>query len=318
MSQSLLLPERNALETGFSIGICAADHATNLDKLLEFIERESFPDSSVLSKVILIASGCDSNSLTFARQLASRDNRLLLIEEPARRGKSAAINQIIDNLDGQFLVLVNSDALPERGAISKLLRVIMQDSQIGMVSASPIVGDNAGITGGVLQLMWAVHNECLLQLNAGDRNNHCCDELIVARSDVLRKLPPNTVNDGAFLAGYAYLAGYSIRFCETAKVNIDVPHSLVDLIRQRRRIVYGHFQIMKSVGQLPRTVESMLLDNSLLSFTILIKTLARSPRLLLALPVAIIGEVVSFILAMYDDLTSTRKHAMWQRYGSRS
>jgi cellulose synthase/poly-beta-1,6-N-acetylglucosamine synthase-like glycosyltransferase len=318
MSQSLVLTESRALETGFSVGICAADRAANLDRLLEVVESEAFPSGLVLRKVVLVASGCDRKALAFARQLVDRDSRFLLIEEPVRRGKWAAINQIIDNLDGQLLVLVNSDALPERGAISKLLRVIMEDSNVGMVSASPIVGKRAGITGGVLQLMWGVHNECLLQLNAGNRNNHGCDELVVVRSEVLHKLPADTVNDGAFLAGNAYLAGYSIRFCETAKVRIDVPSSFVDLMRQRRRVVYGHFQIMRSVGQSPRTLESMLVGSPILSFTILIKTLARSPRLVMALPVAVIGEAASVILAMYDNLTLTKRHVMWQRYGSMS
>ncbi len=318
MSQSLLPPEIRALETGFSIGICAADRATNLTRLLEVIESESFPSALVLRKVVLVASGCDPKALAFARQLAYRDSRLLLIEEPRRRGKWAAINQIIDNLDGEFLVLVNSDALPERGAISNLLHVIVQDNNVGMVSASPVVGERAGITGGVLQLMWGVHNECLLELNEGDQNNHGCDELIVVRSDVLRKLPPHTVNDGAYLAGNARLAGYSIRFCESAKVRIDVPRSFVDLMRQRRRIVYGHFQIWKFVGESPRTLESMLLGSPLLSFSILIKTLAKSPRLVFAMPVALIGEAMSVILAIYDNLTSSKKHATWVRFGSRS
>ncbi len=318
MTQSVILSESRALEAGFSIGICAADRAANLNRLLEVVKSESFPNGLILRKIVLVASGCELKALAFARQLAYQDSRLLLIEEPARRGKWAAINQIIDNLDGQFLVLVNSDALPEHGAISNLLHVIIRDDNVGMVSASPIVGERVGITGGVLQLMWGVHNECLLELNEGDQNNHGCDELIVVRSDVLRKLPPNTVNDGAYLAGNAHLAGYSIRFCESAKVKIDVPHSFVDLMRQRRRIIYGHFQIWKSVGESPRTLESMLLGNPLLSFSILIKTLAKSPRLVFAMPVALIGEAVSVILAIYDNLTSSKKHAMWDRFGSRS
>jgi cellulose synthase/poly-beta-1,6-N-acetylglucosamine synthase-like glycosyltransferase len=126
------------------------------------------------------------------------------------------------------------------------------------------------------------------------------------------------VNDGAFLAGKAYLAGYSIKFCEAARVKIDVPHSLIDVIRQRRRIVYGHLQIWKSVGQSPKTLESMLVSSPLLSLSVLVETLAKSPRMILAFPIALTEEVVSSILAMYDSLTSTTKHVMWKRFGDRS
>lgn len=313
-----MIPKAIALESGFSIGICAADSAANLDRLLWVIERETYPNGLTLRKVVLVASGCDAEALVHARELARRDIRFVLIEEPARRGKSAAINMIMENFEGELLVLLNSDADPEPGAISTLLLEIGRDNNVGMVSASPIVGNRGGITGSVLQLIWRVHNECLLRLNEGERNNHCCDELIVVRSKALRKLPADTVNDGAYLAGNAYQAGYSIKFSEAARVEIDVPHSFIDLMRQRRRIVYGHFQIWKSVGESPRTLESMLIESPLLSCSILIKTLAKSPRLVLALPFALVGEAVSVFLAMYDNLTASKKHTLWERFGSRS
>ncbi len=318
MIQSVVVPKSTDLETGFSIGICAADSATNLDRLLGLVESESYPAGLALRRVVLVASGCDPKAVVFARELADRDERFVLIEESTRKGKSAAINQIIESFEGEFLVLVNSDALPEPGAISKLLREMAQDKDVGMVSASPIIADRGGITGDVLQLIWGVHNECLLRLNAGKRNNHCCDELTVVRSDALRKLPADTVNDGAYLAGNAYQAGYSIKFCEGARVKIDVPRSFVELVRQRRRIVFGHFQIWKSVGESPRTMESMLVGKPLLSLGILVRTLARSPRLVVALPLALAGEAVSIILAMCDNLASTKRHTLWDRFGSRS
>jgi len=317
MSQSLVLPENSRLDFGFSVGICAADSAANLGRLLELIESETYPPCFTLEKIVAVASGCDPDAMIHVRELAYRDGRFLLIEEPTRRGKSAAINQIIENFDGHFLVLVNSDALPEPGAIYSLLQEIVEDENTGMVSASPIVAREAGITSRVVQLMWDTHNECLIRLSDNERNR-CCDELIVIRSEALRKLPPDTVNDGAYLAGNAYQAGYSVKFCEFARVKIDAPRSFVDLIRQRRRIVYGHVQIWKSVGESPRTLESMLVGDPLLSLSILIHTLAKSPRLVLALPVAMIGEAVSIILAICDNLTSTKKHITWDRFGSRS
>lgn len=318
MSQTVVLPETSEVELGFSIGICAADSATNLRRLLGLIMSETYPPGFTLRKVVLVASGCEPASIVEARELADHDQRVVLIEEPTRRGKSKAINQIIENSDENFLVLVNSDALPEPGAISKLLRVMVEDNNIGLVSASPVVVATTGMTNSVLQLMWATHNECLLRLSDSDRNNHCCDELIVIRSNALCKLPPDTVNDGAYLAGNAYKAGYSVKFSEDARVRIDVPLGFADLMRQRRRIVYGHVQIWKSVGESPRTLESMLLSNPLLSISILIRTLAKAPRLALALPLAVVGEAVSIVLAMYDNLNSTKKHTTWDRFGSRS
>jgi cellulose synthase/poly-beta-1,6-N-acetylglucosamine synthase-like glycosyltransferase len=311
-------PETKLLEAQFSIGVCAADHATNLKELLSIIESEPYPAGLVLRDVVIVGSGLDPQALSFVREFAGSHNGFILIEEPTRRGKAEAINRIIDSFRGQFLVLVNSDAHPESGAISRLLTTISRDGHVGIVSASPIVGERAGITGAVLQLIWWVHNECLLTLNEEDKNNHCCDELIVVRSEALRKLPTDTVNDGAFLAGAAYRAGYSIKFCETARVKIDVPLNFCDLLRQRRRIVYGHFQILRSVGKSPKTIESMLVDKPQLSLSILIRALAKSPRVTLSLPVAVIGEVISVALAIIDTQVSKQRHVPWERFGKRA
>jgi cellulose synthase/poly-beta-1,6-N-acetylglucosamine synthase-like glycosyltransferase len=318
LTQRLVHPESKLLTNEFSIGICAADHATNLRKLLDVIEHETYPEALLLRKVIVVASGCEPATLNFLTEMANRSKSFTLIQESERRGKSEAINQIIDLFDGEFLVLVNSDAMPEPGAISKLLDVILRNKNVGVVSASPMLGRGLGMTAAVLRLIWGVHNECLLTLNGKDQNNHCCDELVVVRSSALQRLPSGTVNDGAFLAGTAYQLGYAIRFCPEARVKIDVPVRFVELMQQRRRILYGHIQILRTVGQSPRTVESLLTDNPRLGLSILIKTLARSPALILALPIAIIGEATSIALAILDSLTSPTKHAKWNRVGSRA
>jgi cellulose synthase/poly-beta-1,6-N-acetylglucosamine synthase-like glycosyltransferase len=316
LSQCVILETGSVLDTGFTIGICAADSATNLGRLLSLIESESYP--ATLRKIVLVASGCEPNAIADAREFANNDNRVVLIEEPRRTGKAAAINKILERVEGEFVVFVNSDALPQRGAISRLLREISDDDGVGMISASPIVEGRSGVVGAVSELMWNAHNECLSRLDEADRNNHCCDELIAVRSEALGKLPAGTVNDGAYLAGTAYRAGYFVRFCQEARVRIDVPNSFVDLMRQRRRIVYGHLQIRKSIGNSPRTLESMFFKNPFLSLSILVKTLSMSRKLILALPVALVGEAVSTALAMCDNLASTKRYTLWDRFGSRA
>jgi len=316
LAQMLLSPAAPRLANEFSIGICAADHAAKLEELVDIIHQEPYPEGFLLKSIIIVGSGLDPEASAALRTLAERNPNLIIIEEPIRRGKAEAINRIFAEYAADFLVLVNSDAQPERGAISRLLSTIADDSSVGMVSASPVLEAAPGITGGVLRLMWSVHNECLLALNDEGKNNHCCDELVVLRSEVIRELPQDTVNDGAFLAGSAYRDGYSIQFCEEARVRIDVPNLISDLLKQRRRILYGHAQIVRSVGQTPRTLESMIFTSPKVGFSILVRTLAKSPRLILALPFAIVSELVSAMGAAFDRISSTN-HVPWDRVAFR-
>jgi cellulose synthase/poly-beta-1,6-N-acetylglucosamine synthase-like glycosyltransferase len=317
LSQRLVAPELLRNETEFSVGICAADHAKGIDELLSLIEHETYPAGIHLAEIMIVASGLDQTNLARVRRSASRYGNVTLIEEPTRHGKAEAINRIIDCFAGRFLILVNSDARPYPGAISELLRVIVSGRSVGLVSASPSIGQSKGVTGALLRLMWAVHNECLATLNEAQMNNHCCDELMVVRTEALRRLPNETVNDGAFLAGCAYQAGYVVEFSRKARVWIDVPDRISDLLMQRRRIVYGHMQILRSLGESPRTIESMLFNNPRLGLSILIKTLAKSPKLTLVLPVAVVCEVRSSVLAAIDGLAQ-KKHVPWVRIGRKT
>jgi len=138
---------------------------------------------------------------------------------------------------------------------------------------------------------------------------------MVARQEAVCKLPPGLINDGTYLAGSAYNRGYSIKFCSEAAVQIGVPRTFVDLIRQRQRIVFGHIQVWKLVGRPPRTLETLLLASPLMSLNVLVKTLARFPRLILSLPVAILVEAISVPAAIFDSLVSSRRHGVWKRYG---
>jgi len=318
LSQILLPARPQILKNDFSIGICAADHATGLRELVATIRDEAYPEGLSLNSIIIVASALDDEAHALLNTLRSQPNNLVVIEEPTRRGKAEAINRIIDLTTGRFLVLVNSDAQPERGAVSKLLSTIAAGEGIGMVSASPTLGPSEGVVGAVLELMWQAHNECLLTLNKKGMINHCCDELVAVRLDAIDKLPPDTVNDGAFLAGAAYRNGYSICYCESAHIRIDLPHRLTDVLMQRRRILFGHLQIKNRVGETPRTVESMLVTNPVLSLSILVRTLVKSPKSILALPVAVVAEGISVAMAIVDNTTSRTKHVPWARFGSKS
>ncbi len=298
----------------FSIGICATGRAENLKGLLDVIGGEHLPEQFALDKIVIVASECTTKALEIAKDSACKDRRIELLEEPERKGKAEAINKIIENAKGEFLVFVNSDALPAYGSIRMLLETIQKDANIGMVSGCPIFDSRNGATSNVLRLMWSVHNQCSLVLNHKQMSNHCSDEMMIVRRKALERLPHGIVNDGAYIAGTAALRGFSIKFCERALVYIDVPPRFVDIIGQRRRIIFGHIQVKKLTGKAPRTFESLLLFAPILSLSIAVRILGKFPKLVKVLPVAVVGEAISFLLAVSDSIRSTNRHGVWKRY----
>jgi glycosyltransferase involved in cell wall biosynthesis len=301
--------------SAFTIGICATGVSSRIAELLDTIETERFPDGFHLDRIIIVASACTERTLMYLRRIRRTDPRILLIEEKERRGKADAVNRIVREAAGEFLVFVNADAVPERGAISRLLRAIKRDPTTGIISGNPVIDAGDGVASRVLELMWETHNSCSADLDEIRRANHGTDELMVVRSEALANLPPGIINDGAYIAGLAHSRGYLVRSLTSASVSVDVPKRPIEIIRQRRRILYGHLQIWRLVGEAPRTAESLILLSPGLGFGVLVRTITRRPRLLLALPFAVVSELISLVGALADNLSSGQKHTVWKRYG---
>ncbi len=263
-----------------------------------------------------MASGCDGPTLRRLRSRAKGGGKLLLLEEPARRGKAEAINKIARSCASDLLVLTNSDAEPAPGSIAALLAEMDDGGRVGIVSATPYFDGDGGMESGLLKVMWSAHNASSLLHSALGTANHSTDELMVIRRGALSELPEGTVNDGAYMGGRAVQKGYLVRTSATARVRIAVPGRLHQVVGQRRRVLFGHIQAWKALGARPRTVESLLTASPATALRIMVWTLAASPELIPVLPVALVTEGAALLLALRDTLVSTPSHAVWKRYAA--
>ena len=312
-----LVPEGGQSAEGgdytFTVGICATGRPTTLMPLLEVVLASGMPRFA-LKKVVLVASECSDATLRAARRQAALDPRIRLIEHERRTGKADALNEIFKETEGDFLVYVNADALISTKSIPALLKSIEGDAGAGFVSGRPTFERPRGLISDVLDVMWSSQNLLSSHPDQKRWRNHGTDELMAIRSGLLPELPRKVVNDGAYIAGRISEMGFRVGFQPEAVVRIDVPKRMVDLITQRRRILYGHIQVKRLVGKAPRTVETMMFFSPAQSAAIVIKMLAKRPRRVTVLPIAATGELIALLGALWDTLVSKTGHAVWKRY----
>jgi poly-beta-1,6-N-acetyl-D-glucosamine synthase len=281
--------------------------------LLEMVLSHEVP-GFLMRKVVLVASDCSENTLRVARETAARDRRLRLLEHEKRTGKADALNEIFRETEGDFLVYVNADAMIDETSIPTILTSIERDKWIGFVSGRPVFMRPGGLIADVLDTMWSSFDLLSSDPYQSEQRNHGTDELMVIRSELLPELPAGVVNDGAYIAGRIREMGLRILFQPEAIVHIDVPRRMIDLIRQRRRILFGHIQVKRLVGKAPRTVETMMFFSPAESSRIVMRMLARRPKRILVLPVAAMGELLALSGALWDTFVSNAGHAVWKRY----
>lgn len=284
-----------------SVGICAYNEERRIGAALDSLGAQVLPDDFVVEEILVVASGCTDGTELAVQSRADRDSRIRLLREPERRGKTAAINTILEEYQGDVLVLLNADARPFPGSLAKLLEPFRSDR--AMIACGAPVPDLRAVDlrGLLADLTWGLHNRTLETLSSLGMDNHCCDELMAFRRGFVTSLPPGTVNDGAYLAALAATRNLGVLFCPDAAVGIEIPRDIAGLLRQRRRNIFSHRQIESLLDRRSRTFRELSRDRPDLALRILAGELGWSLKrftafLILALPF----EAVANVLVAYD------------------
>src|SRR5439155_1400849 len=125
--------------------------------------------------------------------------------------------------------------------------------------------------------------------------NHCFDELMAFRRGFIDTIPAGVVNDGAYFGVLAARRGMTVQFVPGAKVLVAIPGNLLGLIRQRRRILRGHRQVLDLLGAPVFTLEGLAKRQPALVAKILIAEFASRPGPTLAFLPPVPGLSFAFL-----------------------
>jgi cellulose synthase/poly-beta-1,6-N-acetylglucosamine synthase-like glycosyltransferase len=228
------------------VGIAAHDEEQNIGKLVEFL-AEAYP----YHEVLVVSSGSRDRTDEIVRELMKRFSNVDLITEPERRGRSFALSMLLRRLNEGFDVMVylGADALPEPGAIEKLLQKLTSDANIGLIGGRPIpLNDATTFSGWMTHLIWSAHHEISVH------EPKVSGELCAIRAGIIYDAPPTIINDDAYLQFVVQMKGYSVAYEPGAIVLIRGPETVRDFFSQRYRWAVGHYQAEQFLGaKLPTT-----------------------------------------------------------------
>ena len=212
---------------------------------------------------------------------------------------------------GDFVFLISADVIPAKSTLPFMAKKISEDSRIGVMGGSPVpTNAEDGFSGYMSHLMWRIHNRTLKYLDELNLGNHASGEFMVLRHGVVEKIPIDVVNDDAYIAVEASMNGSKVKYCDEAKVYIKAPTNIPDYIRQRRRVVYGHFRVKQLTNSYPKTVENMLLKDPSKSLNVLKEEIKERPRDTIKLSMVIFIEALVNALAI-TDLALKKEHTVW-------
>jgi biofilm PGA synthesis N-glycosyltransferase PgaC len=243
------LSERIESEPGLacSVGIMAYNEEENIADAIGTVLGQKLSSGHV-AELIVVASGCDDDTVPIVGEIARRDPRVRVIEQPQREGKASAINLFLAGAQSPVLLMVSADVLVENGTIDALLRHF-EDPAVGMVGGHPIpVNRETTFLGHAVHLQWRMH----------DRIARECPKLgeIVAFRNVVPSIPTDTAVDEISIQALVEQFGYRLVYEPEAIAYNRGPTTVGDFLRQRRRIYAGHLRVAEQQGYAAPTMSS--------------------------------------------------------------
>jgi len=296
-------------------GVVAYRDGPRLQAAVDSLLAQRLPRRIVWEEIRVVVGREDEPTASVARECATRDPRVTVLYEAERRGKSAALADILERDGGDYFVLLNGDAEAEPGAVTALVEKARALAQrpCGVMGRPVPVTDRIDSYTTSVHILWAYHHRFHeIALSTG-RSSHLSDELLLLSAARRPRLPSGIVNDGAFLALSIRRASGALGYAPDATVRVAIPQTFIEHLRQRRRILWGHLQVQDAFGQPPGTFARYAVHHPGWALRVMREEAARHRHGVRATALLIFGELLATGAAIWDMRIARRSHVMWTR-----
>lgn len=301
-----------------TVGITCFNNGDNIAETLNDVAKQQLTGRDSICEVLVVASGCTDNTVHDVEEFEKRDKRFHLIVEPERRGKPSAINKMIQQMNGDALLLMSGDVrLPQNEFVEHMVNQLHDN--VAVVSCRPKPVNNIHtITGQMSNSMWGLHDKTLSAQNSNRLHGHA-GEAFVIKKEAVETIPTQIVNDDAYMVLRAQQKGFEVAYDRESIVLNRSPENIAEMMRQRARIINGHNQLKKILGVSPDVLSFIIVKRPLLAFKIIeqeVREEQKSGRFKSRSFLALITlEIISHVMAKLhpsDNLWAPSVSAKWQ------
>ena len=118
-----------------SIGVFAHNEESNIRKVLNSIAKQK-TEIAEIKEILIISSGRIDRTNKIIREYEKKDERIKLIVQLEREGKSSAINLFLRKATARVMVVISSDLRLHSEAVEELAIPFLHRN-VGMVGGHP-------------------------------------------------------------------------------------------------------------------------------------------------------------------------------------
>ncbi|MCO6450288.1 MAG: glycosyltransferase [Caldilineales bacterium] len=283
-----------------SVCITAYNEEANIGRLLEAMLDQHLHEVEI-SEIVVVASACTDRTVPIVREWMEKDDRIKLIEQPRRLGKTAAINDFLAVASENICVLESGDTLPHESAVEHLVRMF-NDPSVGMTGAHKVPVNTPDHLAGVFTYLrlQMEHELCLEIPRLGE---------MIAFRKVFDHIPPDVAMDEAFVEAIIVERGMQVRYAPDAIVYNTGPDKISDFVRQRRRNHAGHLYLKQKYGYKVSSLRKRKV--ALIASRQAWEAVWGAVRLIWVLFLLATLEAWSRFLGWYDFAVRKERHVVW-------
>jgi len=224
----------------FDVGICAYNEEANIGRLLQNLLTQRLDKGFRLNRIIVVASGCTDNTEEIVKDYSETHSEVKLITEEERRGKTSALNKMLDTVQADVLVYLNADVVPVQGSINAMLKYFL-DNSVGAVTTKAVpVDDRKKFAGFYSHFFWLFSHLICVNLFVKVHG-----ELCAIRSKLIGKIPWDVPWEDHYFEVVTRRQGFKVIYAQDATVFTKGPGSVVDILKWRRRTFTGYLYLRK-------------------------------------------------------------------------
>lgn len=279
-----------------SVGVIVYNEAANIGKLLNSLLSQK-DDKVVINEIIVVSSACTDGTDDIVREFAKEQNKVKLITEAQRGGKSSAINKFIKATTTDLLIIESGDTIPADDTVEKMI-LPFEDEKIGMTGGRPTPeNDQRTFIGYSVNLLWDLHHEmAMISPKLGE---------MVAFRKIFDQIPPQSAVDEASIEAIMKENDLRLKYVPDAIIYNKGPENLSDFIKQRRRIETGHLWLMENDNYVVSSQDKGLL------IKLAIDELQKNKQKIFFLIGTAIVEMYSRFLGWYDFKIRKKNPFKW-------
>ncbi len=219
-------------------------------------------------------------------EIIRRYPEVTLLYEPARRGKIAAVDRAMEQVDTPITVLTDANAMLNREAVRRMA-VHFRDPQIGAVAGEKRV-KSAGAANAKGESLYWRYESTLKKLDFQWYSVvGAAGELYAVRTRLFQKVPPDTLLDDFMQTLLIARSGYRVAYAHDAYAVEGASADTREEMKRKVRICAGGIQSIVRLGDLINPLRYGVLSIQYLSHRVFRWTLAP-----LALVIVLLTNIV--------------------------